>query len=242
MLTSQVVEKIRRAFTLIELLVVMAIIAILAALLLPALIGGKERAKRVACKNNLRQLIMAAQIYAGDQRQVLPSGLDDSGDDYAPLISSNTWNVFVQSAGNKNVIGCPDLPSPFVPGGFPMEPYGIVLGYNYFGGHHPETWSGVDTNKLWISPKKLTEPSSLILFSDLNVWSPGSQTVAPHGKNGPVVQSDATNPNAGGITSKELGAVGGNVGALDGSVHWKNIDKMKEYQLSPNPNELFGAW
>lgn len=62
----------RTAFSLIELLVVIAIVGILASLLLPALGRAKEKAKLVECRQQLRQLGIAAQVYAGDHADRLP--------------------------------------------------------------------------------------------------------------------------------------------------------------------------
>jgi len=65
----------RSGFTLIELLVVIAIIAILAALLLPALAKSKTKAQGIMCMSNTKQLMLACQMYLGDNRERFPGAV-----------------------------------------------------------------------------------------------------------------------------------------------------------------------
>ena len=75
------------AFSLIELLVVIAIIAILTALLLPALSGAKAKGLKAGCMGNLKQLDLAARLYAADNEGRLPLNLPWSP---SPLFP-NVW-------------------------------------------------------------------------------------------------------------------------------------------------------
>jgi prepilin-type processing-associated H-X9-DG protein len=85
------------AFTLIELLVVIGIIAMLVALLLPALARAKEKATTVRCLNNLKQLSTCWHLYATDNADLL------APNNSIMVFMGNSWTV-----GASNVSWCPD--------------------------------------------------------------------------------------------------------------------------------------
>ena len=80
----------RHAFTLIELLVVIAIIAILAALLFPVYTSAQARAKRTTCLNNLKQIDLAFDLYAGDNQDTLPAAPNTTFGG----VATNIWALF----------------------------------------------------------------------------------------------------------------------------------------------------
>src|SRR4051812_23136862 len=100
-----------KAFTLVELLVTISIIAILAALLLPALVTAKERGRRAVCKNNLRQFYLAATMYAADYQEILPIGIRDNLDEHVQWLSSVTWtNLKTYANAGEKFMHCPNYP------------------------------------------------------------------------------------------------------------------------------------
>jgi prepilin-type N-terminal cleavage/methylation domain-containing protein len=80
-----------RGFTLVELLVVIAIIATLIGLLLPAVQGAREAARRMQCSSNLRQLALATLVYESTNRRLPPSMLHTPGTAFAN--NNGSWGV-----------------------------------------------------------------------------------------------------------------------------------------------------
>ncbi len=93
------------AFTLIELLVVIGVIAILAALLLPAFARAKESGRATVCLSNLHQIGLALQVYVQDNNNRMPAMRDKSLTTTNELPSPDL--VLSNHLGNVAVLHCP---------------------------------------------------------------------------------------------------------------------------------------
>ncbi len=96
--------KQRKIFTLIELLIVIAIIAILAAMLLPALNKAKEKGQMIACLSNERSLGTAMRMYFSDNNEYFMSNDGSWMKQILPNLNMNTDETYT---GKRTLFSCP---------------------------------------------------------------------------------------------------------------------------------------
>jgi len=172
-----------RAFTLVELLVVMAIIAILAALLLPVLSRAKASAQRTVCLNNLRQISLGIRMYADDSNDAAPQTPWTTNSTLMYMDGVTAFKKLIENSTHSNLFICPadtfyyrygtNAGGGYVPHGLHEQFQSAYSSYGFNGGQ----MTIFGTNTIGIAGRKLSsikEPVKTVLVVETSAFFPYS--------------------------------------------------------------------
>jgi prepilin-type N-terminal cleavage/methylation domain-containing protein/prepilin-type processing-associated H-X9-DG protein len=224
-LKSMIMKK--RAFTLIELLVVIAIISILAAILFPVFARARESARRASCASNLKQIILAYNMYSQDYDEMTPPNFENDSNLGTGVVTGAGFpywpDILHPYVKSKQIFQCPSTSSVFP--GMTSDFRGRV-GYAYNQANMQNDYVVYDNGSLsyGVSMAKLGHPSSTIVFSEgflyNGPWFGGSavdNSTAQQGvygtynSNTPIKQAD--NSNFTNLDNGQKTADGGDTGS-----------------------------
>jgi prepilin-type N-terminal cleavage/methylation domain-containing protein len=150
----------RCGFTLIELLVVIAIISILAAILFPVFAQAREKARQAACLSNMRQMNLAAQMYAQDYDETLPLAATATATGFL-----NWHDLLDPYVKNKQIWRCPSSSLP------PVDIYGKLVCHYGWNAYYLNL--GVDVSNIYtlnnapgVSLAAVQTPAHTVIMAD----------------------------------------------------------------------------
>lgn len=229
---------VRSGFSLVELLVVIGIITVVISILLPALHSAREQAKMIVCRNNLRQIGIAATNYTASYRGVYPAGTLFHGGNVLTDVSEFTTSELMAAGTARPLFYCPFLLDHSVE---PVDRmwnldstalYYHVAGYYFLFGRDPQSIIGLAVPKRW--KYKVTDvgplPDDTELATDITLSIPAWPVRRFYdidyygvGSGTPLV-----------LTTSHLRdkvPQGGNVLFMDGHIDWRPFSEMQNRLL-----------
>ncbi|MEM6259349.1 MAG: prepilin-type N-terminal cleavage/methylation domain-containing protein [Planctomycetota bacterium] len=225
----------KRAFTLIELLVVISIIALLIAILLPALGAARESAKTIQCLSNIKQMAITAVAIATDNRQTLPTALEEIEADGTSQglvvgfsMEERHWELWQQYGHGPELMTCPDRSwEPRIVNQPTFREPQFRFHYKYVAGL--EFWAA-DSNQLLT---RFDRPPSMVTLDDMSSGRAlASDFLVRTSGDWQTPVGDAADPfdfdpAPHGIGNEATGSPrGGNHVMGDGSGGWQNYEDM----------------